>query len=158
MRAGPAEWECIRRGMQNEYSGEGRGTREEARRRGKREEVAPPRGRHLFPPPLPSPYSPYGVVGATGVASPPPVTGARGSAAGASPQVSLLGFQSGTVGSGQSRTPVTGPFTGSTASYRSPRDQTSTGRLTSTVEPSAKARRSRTGNGMDVFRARGMVA
>ena len=35
---------------------------------------------------------------------------------GAWPHVSLLSFQSGTVGSGQRRTPVTGPFTASTAS------------------------------------------
>src|SRR5215208_6599820 len=100
----------------------------------------------------------YGVAAAVGVARPPPVTGASRPAAGGRPHVSLLAFQSGTDGSGQSRTPVTGPFTATTASKRSPWAQTCTGRRTSAVDPSAKARRISTGKGMDVCLVSGTVA
>src|SRR5450830_332073 len=55
------------------------------------------------------------------------VTGPGGFAFGGLPHVSFKGFQSGTDGSGQSRTPMTFPRTGITASNRLPRAQIFTG-------------------------------
>src|SRR3954471_13492252 len=86
------------------------------------------------------------------------VTGPGAFARGGFPQVSFAGFQSGTDGSGQSRTPVTVPRTGTTASNLFVRAQIETGSEKSSVVPSAYATLNRTGNGIEVRRRREMRA
>src|SRR5258705_2400101 len=106
-------------------------------------------GKHLqgtARPPI-SPLNPPVVAGAEAVT---PGTGA--------PRASFVEFQSGTTPSGQRRAPMTGPFPSSTASYRSPPDQTSTGMSTSCVLLSLNSSRRRMGKGTEVYRRRAITA
>src|ERR1051325_4284960 len=100
------------------------------------------------------PANTYGRAGFGGIAGtrPPAVDAECTSPAGASPQELFTVFQSGTVGSGHNRTPITGRPTAISAVYRSVRAQMSTGRRTSCVDWSLSLSRIVTGNGMVVAR------
>src|SRR5215208_910033 len=74
------------------------------------------------------------------------------------PHASFVAFQSGTKPSGHRRAPITGPFTSTTASTRSPRDHTSTGSAMSWMVLSLNSNRRRTGNGTEVFRRNAITA
>src|SRR6185437_433401 len=89
-----------------------------------------------------------------GGTTPPAVETGRASGEGASPHTSFDAFQSGTFGSGHSRTPMIGRRTGMVAVYRSVWFQICTGRRTSCVDSSLNFSRMVTGNGMVVARRR----